>query len=327
MDAFRQISLYRNSNNSGGHEVMTGVSAIYKEMVEIVSRHANDDCEHKTLIDCLIVNRRTSSMQPLHTTQRPCFGLVLQGEKSLTLGGEAYRYGIGDYLVVSLDLPVLSQVTQASESKPLLALGMAINADRLKEVMGMAGGFRLTIPPDQTRGVAVNKATPELLDASLRLLRLLDAPQDIPILAPLIEGEILYRLLTGPVGPRLGQIAITETPSNRIAAAISWLKENFMHPLRIEELAGRVGMSVSSLHHHFKAATAITPIQYQKQLRLHEARRLMLVERLDIGSAGYAVGYQSPSQFSREYTRLYGNSPLRDIGGLHLSRRTEARLE
>jgi hypothetical protein len=198
-------------------------------------------------------------MQPLHTSQKPCFGLVLQGEKSLTLGGEVYHYGVGDYLVVSLDLPVLSQVTQASETTPLLGLGMAIDPDRLKHVMGSASP-RSTIPPDETLGVAVNKASPELLDASLRLLRLLDAPHDVPALAPLIEEEILYRLLTGPVGPRLRQIAITETPSNRIAAAVAWLKENFMHPLRIEELADRVGMSVSSLHHHFKAVTAMTPM-------------------------------------------------------------------
>jgi AraC-like DNA-binding protein len=147
----------------------------------------------------------------------------------------------------------------------------------------------------------------------------LDAPQDIPFLAPLIEAEILYRLLSGPFGARLRQIAITETPSNQIAAAIAWLKENFMRHLRIEELADRVGMSVSALHHQFKAVTAMTPMQYQKQLRLHEARRLMLVELLDVGSAGYAVGYQSPSQFSREYTRLYGKSPLRDVGGLRVA--------
>lgn len=137
--------------------------------------------------------------------------------------------------------------------------------------------------------------------------------------AALIEQEILYRLLSGPVGSRLLQIATTETPGNKIARAIAWLKENFARPLRIEELAKHVGMSVSSLHHHFKAVTAMTPMQHQKQLRLHEARRLMLMERVDIGTAGYAVGYQSPSQFSREYSRLYGKPPLRDIDGLRLA--------
>jgi AraC-like DNA-binding protein len=306
-------------DNAGRYEVMMGSKTIYNEMVDIVSRYATDDGEHTTSIDGLIFGRRTSPTQLLHTSARPCFALVLQGEKSLTLGNEVYRYGFGDYLVISIELPVRSQVTQASETTPLLGFGMAINPDRLKEVMGRVSLVRSTIPPDEMRGVAVNKAAPELLDASLRLLRLLDAPQDIPFLAPLIEAEILYRLLSGPFGARLRQIAITETPSNQIAAAIAWLKENFMRHLRIEELADRVGMSVSALHHQFKAVTAMTPMQYQKQLRLHEARRLMLVELLDVGSAGYAVGYQSPSQFSREYTRLYGKSPLRDVGGLRVA--------
>jgi AraC-like DNA-binding protein len=133
-------------------------------------------------------------------------------------------------------------------------------------------------------------------------------------LIPLVEQEILYRLLTGPFGPRLVQIAVTESPRNKIAQAITWLRENYTRPLRIEELAECVGISISSLHHHFKAVTAMTPMQYQKQLRLHEARRLMLIERMDVGTAGYTVGYQSPSQFSREYSRLYGLSPLRDVG-------------
>jgi AraC-like DNA-binding protein len=173
---------------------------------------------------------------------------------------------------------------------------------------------RSAIATDEMRGVAVNAAPAELLDASVRLLRLLDRPEDIPVMAPLIEQEILYRLLTGPFGPRLLQITMTESPGNKISQAIAWLRENFTRPLRLEALAERVGMSVSSLHHHFKAVTAMTPMQYQKQLRLREARRLMLMERLDVGTAGYTVGYQSPSQFSREYRRLYGLSPLRDVG-------------
>jgi AraC-like DNA-binding protein len=178
---------------------------------------------------------------------------------------------------------------------------MAINPQRLKEVMSRVHPIRTMVPPDEMRGVAV------------------DTPNDIPAMAPLVEQEILYRLLSGPFGPRLLQIAIMETPSNRIARAIAWLKENFRRPLRIEKLAERVGMSVSSLHHHFKAVTALTPMQYQKQLRLHEARRLMLVERVDVGTAGYSVGYQSPSQFIREYSRLYGQSPFRDVGGVRLA--------
>jgi AraC-like DNA-binding protein len=285
----------------------------YQEMASIIARFATRDGEYPTAIASLFFNRRSSPTQPLHTAQWPCFALVVQGAKSLGLGAELYRYGVGDYLVVSIDLPVVSRVTEASAAVPHLGLGMAIAPDRLKDVLGRVGPARSALAPDQMRGVGINAAPPELLDASLRLLRLLDRPEDIPALAPLIEQEILYRLLTGPFGPRLLQIATSETPSNRIARAIAWLRQNFAQPLRIEDLARHVGMSVSSLHHHFKAVTALTPMQYQKQLRLHEARRLMLMERLDVGTAGYSVGYQSPSQFSREYSRLYGLSPLRDI--------------
>ncbi len=298
---------------------MSDRSKPYDEMAAIIARFAAADQEYATPIEGLYFNRRSSPTQPIHTTQWPCFALVVQGAKSLTLGSEVYRYGVGDYLVVSLDLPVLSRVTEASPSQPHLGLGMAINPERLKEVMARVQPASMIIAPAESRGVAVYEASPGLVDASLRLLRLLDTPDDITAIAPLVEQEILYRLLSGPVGPRLLQIATTETTGNKIARAIAWLKENFARPLRIEELAQHVGMSVSSLHHHFKGVTAMTPMQYQKQLRLHEARRLMLVERVDVGTAGYAVGYQSPSQFSREYSRLYGKSPLRDVGGLRLA--------
>jgi AraC-like DNA-binding protein len=283
-------------------------------MASIIARFATSDGEYPTAIDGLFFNRRSSPTQPIRTAQWPCFALVVQGAKSLGLGREVYRYGVGDYLVVSIDLPIVSRVTEASNASPHLGLGMAIAPERLRDVLGRIRPARSVVAPDEMRGVAVNAAPADLLDASLRLLRLLDRPEDIAAMAPLIEQEILYRLLTGPFGPRLLQIAMTETPSNRIAQAIAWLRANFTLPLRIEDLAERAGMSVSSLHHHFKAVTALTPMQYQKQLRLHEARRLMLMERLDVGTAGYRVGYQSPSQFSREYSRLYGLSPLRDVG-------------
>ena len=288
----------------------------HQELASIIARFATSDGEYPTAIGNLFFARRSSPTAPHYTAQWPCFALVAQGAKSLGLGSEVYRYGVGDYLVVSLDLPVTSGVTEASIASPHLGLGMKIDADRLKETMGRSGIARPAIASGEMRGVAVNKAPPELLDAAVRLLRLLDRPEDIPAMSPLIEQEILYRLLTGPFGPRLLQIAMAETPSNKIGQAIAWLRGNFARPLRIEYLAERVGMSVSSLHHHFKAVTAMTPMQYQKQLRLCEARRLMLIERLDVGTAGYAVGYQSPSQFSREYSRLYGLSPLRDIGGI-----------
>ncbi len=285
----------------------------YVEIASIAERFASGDGEFATAVDNLFVSRRSRPTEPLHTAYRPCFALVLQGAKSLRLGTETLSYGTGDYLLTSLDLPVASRVTEASEQLPHLCLALAIDAEKLSALLRRVEVPRQATDKTGLRGMAVNTAPPELLDAAVRLLRLLDRPDDIAAMAPLIEEEILYRILTGPDGPRLLNIAMAESQGNKIARAVGWLRENFSRPLRIEELAERVNMSVSSFHHHFKSVTAMTPVQYQKQLRLHEARRLMLVERLDVGTAGFRVGYQSPSQFSREYGRLYGLSPLRDL--------------
>lgn len=295
---------------------MPDQSGIFAEIVSIISRHTPANGYVETAIAGLFFGCQTAPTTPLHMAQRPTFGLVAQGAKSLTLGQEVYDYGVGDYLVVSLDLPVTSRITVASGEAPHLGLGMVINPDRLREVLQRIPVPAVAATADGARGLAVNRASAALLDATLRYLRLLDSPDDIPGLAPLIEQEILYRLLTGPYGPRLIQIATVNSPGNRIAKAIAWLRENYHRPLRIEDLAEHAGMSVSSLHHHFKAVAAMTPMQYQKQLRLNEARRLMLVENVDAGTAGHRVGYQSPSQFGLEYARLYGQSPLRDIAGL-----------
>ena len=288
----------------------------FPEIVSIISRFAPQDGEYATAIGSLFLLRRSSPTQPLHTAQWPCFALVAQGAKNLVLGSKVYDYGVGNYLVVSLDLPVVSRVIQASADVPHLGLGMAIDSERLSDLLARLSVSRAVTSSDKMLGVGVDIAPPPLLDATLRLLRLLDQPDDIPAIAPLFEQEILYHLLRGPHGSRLLQIAAVDSPSNRIAKAVAWLRANFACPLRIEELAERVGMSVSSLHHNFKAATAMTPMQYQKLLRLHEARRLMLVEDLDVGTAGHRVGYQSLSQFGLEYSRLYGRSPLRDVTGL-----------
>jgi AraC-like DNA-binding protein len=289
-----------------------------REIADSIARYAGT--EAGAAIGSLFLKRQVEPTQLVHTAQWPCFGLVVQGSKRIQLGTETYHYGAGDYLLVSLDLPMSSCVVDASEQEPHLGMGMAIDPQHLGEVLRRFGAGYADSAPDapeaSARGVAVSRASADLLDAALRLLRLLDRPQDIPVMAPLLEQEVLYRLLVGPYGARLRQIALAESPSNKVAKAISWLRENYASPLRIEDLADRVGMSESSLHHNFKTVTAMTPMQYQKQLRLHEARRLMLVERLDVGSAGYAVGYQSPSQFSREYSRLYGQSPVRDVGSV-----------
>ncbi|WP_394787096.1 AraC family transcriptional regulator N-terminal domain-containing protein [Rhodoferax sp.] len=236
----------------------------YAEIAALITRHTAVDGEFSTAIGGLFFSRRSSPTQALHTAQWPCFALVAQGAKSLTLGEQVFHYGVGDYLLMSLDLPVASRVTQASTRAPNLGLGLAIDPLRLADLLRRVPIPRPPSAADGMRSVAVNAAPPELLDASLRLLRLLDTPADIAALAPLIEEEILYRLLTGPDGARLLYIASAESRSNRVGKAVDWLRGNFAKPLRIPELAEHVGMSESSLHHHFKAVTALTPVQYQK---------------------------------------------------------------
>jgi AraC-like DNA-binding protein len=282
----------------------------FKEISRLVARHAKDEGINATVVDSLSVGRYTSRSPSIHCPQSPTFGMVVQGRMSIELGGQVQHYGVGDYLFVSFDVPVAFRVIEASAEQPCLS------PERLHEVLA-----RVDLPPHPTategacKSVIVARASLALLDATLRLLRLLDAPGDIRPMAPLIEQEIIYRLLSGPHGERLLQLAVAGSPANGVAKAIAWLRRHYVQPLRITDLADQVGMSESSLHHHFKAITRITPMQYQKQLRLYEARRLIQIERRNIGSAGYAVGYQSRSQFSREYSRLYGVSPQQHMNG------------
>jgi AraC-like DNA-binding protein len=287
----------------------------FKEISQLVARHANDEGANATAVDSLLVGRHTSRSASIHCPQSPIFGMVVQGRMSIELGGTIQNFGLGDYLFVSFDVPVAFRVIEASEEQPCLALGMSISSERLYEVLARTD---ITPHPTATEGacsVIVASASFDLLGAALRLLRLLDTPGDIRPMAPLIEQEIIYRLLSGPYGGRLLQLAVADSPANVIAKAIAWLRKHYVQPLRIADLADQVGMSESSLHHHFKAITGLTPMQYQKQLRLYEARRLIQIERRNIGSAGYAVGYQSRSQFSREYSRLYGVSPQQHMNG------------
>jgi AraC-like DNA-binding protein len=285
----------------------------YQEIASIAARFSTGDGETATAIEGLGVSRRTSPSAPCHGSYRPCFAMVIQGKKSVQLGSDTINYGAGDYLLTSLDLPVAWRVVEASAEVPHFCITVAISSDKVLDLVGETGLVKHAEPAKGQRGIMVNVATPELMDAAVRLMRLLDRPNDIAALAPLVEREILYRILTGPAGAQLINIAVADSHGNRIARAIALLKENFASSLRIEDLAEHVSMSVSSFHHHFKSITAMTPVQYQKHLRLHEARRLMLVEGLDVGNAGHRVGYQSPSQFSREYSRLYGLSPARDM--------------
>jgi AraC-like DNA-binding protein len=231
------------------------------------------------------------------------------------LGEDAYLYDACRFLVTSVDLPAIGEIIEASPETPFLALVMKLDQRAITELM-----VEGRLPPPRAeptgRGMAVGQATLPLLQAFQRLIDLLDEPDDIPVLAPLIQREIVYRLLVSPLGSRLCQIASVGSQSHRIARAIDWLKTHANEPLRVEELAASVQMSTSTFHHHFRALTAMSPLQFQKWLRLNEARRLMLTEHLDASTAAFRVGYESPSQFGREYHRLFGAPPLRDIMGL-----------
>lgn len=269
----------------------------------------------------------------------PCVALIVQGSKRVVLGGDTLVYDSGRYLITSLDLPAVATILEASPEQPYLALVLKLD---LREIAGLLLSGQLPAPPlpprearepreaRDHRAMAVGEVTLPLLDAFTRLLDLLEQPENLPVLGPLVQREIHYRLLVGEEGGRLRQIAAVGSQGHQIARAVDWLKTNYAQPLRVEDLAREVRMSVSSFHHHFKALTAMSPLQYQKQLRLAEARRLMLAEHLDAATAAYRVGYESPSQFSREYSRRFGLPPVRDIAGLralHPEGQVPTRLE
>jgi AraC-like DNA-binding protein len=237
----------------------------------------------------------------------PMICIVLQGEKQVMIGDRLLQYGAGDQLIASIDLPVSGCIVKASPDRPYIVVGMALNQEMVTSLLS-------ELPPraeEPTAGFAVGAASPALLDSWSRLLALFETPEDVPVLAPMLEREILYRTLQGPQGGMLRQAAITDSRLSQIRAAIGWIRSHFDKPLRIEALADIAGMSLASFHRHFKAATAMSPLQYQKSLRLHQARRL-LIASADASRAAYSVGYESASQFSREYARMFGCPPARD---------------
>ena len=271
----------------------------------------------QTPIPGLTFFRREAPMPPTICLVEASIVLVVQGEKQMLVGGEAYPYNINRFLITSLDIPANSQVVTASPNNPCLGLALKLDLRTMAELIAQGG---LPLPEERSNDreavIGLGTVTPMLLEPFKRLLDLLDEPETIPVLAPLIEREIHYRLLKSDQAARLWQIASVGSQGHRVAKAIDWLKMNYTATLRIDDLAAHVQMSPSSLHQHFRQLTAMSPLQYQKWLRLNEARRLMLNEDLDAASAAFEVGYESPSQFSREYTRLFGAPPKRDIEGL-----------
>jgi len=277
-----------------------------------IERHATSIRPAAAVIPALSIFRIESPTAPQGLVQVPSVCIIAQGAKRILLGDEAYDYDPHHFLVTAVGLPVVAQVTRASPREPYLGLKLELDLGLIARMM-VDGDLPHPRPRAADRGMAVGRMTAPLLDAFDRLVALLDHPDDAPILAPLVEKEILYRLLVGEQGARLRQIAAAGSHSRQIARAVDWLQDNFTEAVRVEDLADRSGMSTSAFHHHFRAMTAMTPLQFQKWLRLHEARRLMLTGDHDAASASFRVGYGSPSQFSREYRRLFGAPPLRDI--------------
>lgn len=260
----------------------------------------------------LFLSRYSSPCGPLYAVSEPSFCVIAQGSKELLLGKERYRYDASRYLLVSAGLPVVGHVIEASEDRPYLAVRVVLDPAVVTQVLIEAD--RLARRTDGgVRALAVTRLDASLLDAVIRLVRLVEAPGDYAVLAPLAVREIVYRLALGEQGGQLRQIAVIDGRAHRIARAIELLRQNYRKPLRISGLARTLGMSTSGFHHQFKAVTAMSPLQFQKQLRLQEARRLLLVGDVDAATAGYRVGYDDPSHFSREYKRLFGEPPVRDV--------------
>lgn len=294
----------------GDHTVSTDLT----ELAAAIERHTAADGLHDTAVPGLVLYRSSAPSDHDAVVYVPSLCVVAQGAKEVVVGGLAYSYDPAQSLLVSIDLPAATRVVAASPGRPCLAARIEIDLAVVGELL--ADGA--TAPPSgsSARGIGVTPVEPPLLRAVTRLMALLDAPHDIRALSPLVLREITYRVLTGPQGARLRQIAAAGAPAQRIARAIGWLKDHFAESVRVESLARRVGLSPSAFHLHFKAVTGLSPLQYQKQLRLQEARRLMLGEGLEAAEAAFRVGYESPSQFGREYRRTFGESPRRNVAAL-----------
>jgi AraC-like DNA-binding protein len=284
------------------------------ELSALIAQHCTETRTTTAIPGVSLVCSETPTL-PVGVVYEPMLCIVAQGAKRTLLGNTVVDYHAGQYLVVSVDLPVAGSVVQARPDAPYLAMSLTLNQTLLADMLLSLPSKYPPVVAKQS-GLAVSPMTPELLEAAVRLLRLLDTPVDIPVLAPLMEREILYRLLTGGQNLMLRQIALAHSHMALVSRAISWIRSNFAEPLHIEAVAQKAHMSASTFHRHFKAVTAMSPLQYQKQIRLQEARRLLLAGQADAASVGFAVGYESPSQFSREYARMFGQPPLRDAARL-----------
>jgi len=282
-----------------------------RELAQLIARHSSGDGVHPTRIPRVDILRAEQPSQPIHSFQLPSVCLIAQGRKQVMLGRQTFEYDRSSYLVVSVDVPVVGQILESSPEKPYLCLRLSLEPSLIAELL-IESGEKLSRSSLPCSSLGLSTATVPLLDAATRLLRVLDHPDDIPVLAPLAEREMLFWLLKGSQGAALRQIACSDSKLQKVNRAIQWLKQHYAAPFSMDWLASEAGMSPSALYQHFKAVTHQSPLQYQKKLRLQEARRLLLMGAPAVASIGHQVGYDSPSQFSREYSREFGVPPTQD---------------
>ena len=305
-----------SDSSNARREKTSGIECGPVSLAERIARWTEGKNRLDTPIQGLNLHRWETPTEPTSYMLAPSICMIGQGRKRLFLGEDIYIYDAHRFLITSVDLPVVAQIIEASREKPYLGLTMELDLRMIARLM-LDNDMPSSRPTKDRLGIAVSEVSVPLHDAFNRLLDLLEHPEDIPALAPLVQQEIFYRLLMGEQGPRLRQISTIGNHGYQIARAIDWLKENFSKPVKVEDLAGKVGLSVSAFHNHFRSITAMSPLQFQKRMRLNEARRLMLSNQFDAARAAFEVGYESPSQFSREYSRLFGAPPLRDIKNLN----------
>ena len=298
------------NHHQAEHEAQR-MQANREELVERIARAVQEDGNIEPLPG-LSLARHSAPQEPLHGLFKPTLCVIAQGSKEVLLGDSRYRYDPLHYLLVTVDLPTATQVLEASKEQPYLSFVLELAPTLVNTVM-VETGYDAAPHHADMRAINVSPLDVNLLDAVVRLVRLLNSPDEVPILMPLISREIIYRLLMGDQGGRLRHLTFLGGYTPDIAKAVERLRQDFDQPIRMEELANELGMSVSGFHHHFKAVTAMSPLQFQKRLRLQEARRLMLSENLDAASAAYRVGYNDAAHFNREYKSVFGDPPMRDV--------------
>lgn len=293
----------------------SALASLRAELAETIARQVPRVGDFPGLVPGLHLYRRETPVVGACQVYEPAFAVVAQGAKCVEVGSETVAFGEASWLLTPLHVPAMSRITRASRSRPYLACAVLLDMRAMRE---MLAEFQVTPSGDAANGPAVTSGpmTREILDTMLRVVRLNENPQDIPVLGNLLQRELLYRLLTCENTGVLRQIVTAGSQSQRVARVVDWMRVNFRKPLRMEDLAARAHMGVSTLHHHFRQLTGSSPLQFQKQLRLFEARRLMLMDGMDAASAAFATGYESATQFNREYRRQFGQPPRRDVVGL-----------